>query len=661
MSDVYIPGVKSRFNSEKIIEDLMKLERIPKDRAESNIERFETEKGYWQEIGRRISSLRESSRQLFSFQNPFSDRIVRSGDDSVIIGTARRDTTEQERSFTVKQTAQADRFLSTPLEENYRVDSGNYSFSVGKEVISFEFRGGTLKEFTEALNRRGRDLLQSSLVTVNPGTKSLLIESKVTGEENRLVLSGAASLLGEKTGMIGRVNYSHIDFTNEVVQVKAGETSQIPIGFETPFAGNWVLKLEASTELRPETPRPVPRPPPGPSIPQTGSISYGGIIVENDDSSVTLPRWTPPEQPKRVDNLQILSIGFSDGSSLELPPISDSPGFNGYQYNLTDLAPGKTIVSLNLVNDNTHRDINIRNVQIFDPAALGGVKPLNAVSTAQDAIISMEGIEVRRSSNQIEDLIPGVTLTAVGVSDRPVRLRIEPDREAVKDSIIGLVGNYNRLMAEINVLTRNDDRIIEELSYLTKEEKAEYRERMGSFSGDSTLMQLRNSLMRIMSSPYPTSAEQDLTLLAQIGVGTDVRRSGATGGMDASRLRGYLEIDEKALDAAIATKLPAIKDLFSSDTTGDLLPDTGIAYSVDALAKPYAETGGFISLKTGNINSRIDQENRRIQTLDRQLSAKEADLKRQYGQMESAYSRMEQMSTSLDRFQQQNSNNNNNR
>ena len=46
MSDVYIPGVRSRFNSEKIIEDLMKLERVPKERAERNVERFESEKGY---------------------------------------------------------------------------------------------------------------------------------------------------------------------------------------------------------------------------------------------------------------------------------------------------------------------------------------------------------------------------------------------------------------------------------------------------------------------------------------------------------------------------------------------------------------------------------------------------------------------------------------
>jgi flagellar hook-associated protein 2 len=166
-------------------------------------------------------------------------------------------------------------------------------------------------------------------------------------------------------------------------------------------------------------------------------------------------------------------------------------------------------------------------------------------------------------------------------------------------------------------------------------------------------MQLRNSLLRIINTPYPTSEERDLTLLTQIGVGTDVRRSGVSAGPDPSRLRGYLEIDEKALDAAIASKLRGMKELFASDTTGDLLPDTGVAYSMDALARPYAESGGLIALRTGTMTSRIDQERQHIQTLDRQLAAKEADLRRQYGQMEGAYRRMEQMSTSMDRFQQQ--------
>jgi flagellar hook-associated protein 2 len=297
---------------------------------------------------------------------------------------------------------------------------------------------------------------------------------------------------------------------------------------------------------------------------------------------------------------------------------------------------------------------------MINPEALGCFRPRNPVSTAQDAVITMEGIEIRRDTNTIDDLIPGVTLNTRGVSSRPVTLGIEPDREEIKDSIITLIGNYNRLMAEMNVLTRNDTAIIEELTYLSDDERETMAARLGAFSGDSILSQFRNNLQRTASMPYPTSGEeQDYMLLAQIGISTNASRSGIGGGYDPARLRGYLEIDEKVLDAALETKLPVIRQLFGYDTDGDLIVDSGLAYTIENLSKPYVESGGFISLKAGTIDSRISQDRRRIETMDRQLAAREAQLKLQYGEMEGAYSRMEQMSTSLDSLNRQTGTNNN--
>jgi flagellar hook-associated protein 2 len=675
MSDIYVPGVKSRFNSEKLIEDLMKVERIPKERTEKNIENLEAEKTYWQEVGRRVNSLRDSARLLFSFQNPFNDRIARSSDESVITGAATREAVEQNYRFTVKQVAQADRFLSPPLDDSFKVDSGTYTFTVGKDEVSFSFRGGTLKEFTDALNRRGREKIGASLIAVERGAKSLLIESKITGAENRLGFSGDAEKLAVRAGLVEPVNQSRRDISlnsetlrvdpasageagteGEVLQVKAGASVSIPLNPPVLSDSSLVLQIETATRLFADVPLTAPKPPPGPSAAPSGSISYGGIVIENDPSQTPLPPWTPPEPPLRRDNLELLSLSFSDGTTLSLPPLEDSPGFSARQYPLADAGAGKTITALNIRNDNTHRDLSLRNIAFFDPAVQGGVKARNAVSSAQDALITMEGIEIRRPVNSIDDLIPGVTLTVQGLSDRPVSLEIQPDREGVKDAIISLAGNYNRLMAEINVLTRSDDRIIEELSYLSADEREEMKKRQGAFSGDSTLNQFKNTLQRAAASPYPTPEERDLALLAQIGVGTDVRRSGG-GTYDPSRLRGYLEIDEKVLDAAIAAKLPAIQQFFGSDANGDMIIDTGLAYTLDTLAKPFVESGGFISLKTGTIDSRISQDKRRIDTMERQLAAKEAALKIQYGQMEGAYNRMEQMTTSIDQFSQQNNNN----
>jgi flagellar hook-associated protein 2 len=676
MSDIYVPGVKSRFNTDKLIEDLLKVERVPRDRVERHVDTLKTEKTYWQDMGRRMSALRDSSRLLFSFQNPFNERIVVSQDDSVIGAAATREATEQQHRFTVKQLAAADRFISSPLEENFKVPGGTYSFSVGDSQISFAFRGGSLREFSEFLNRRGKEKIQSSLIAVEPGTKSLLIESLVTGEKNHLGFYDDSETLAIKTGMAERVNDTRVDFSltdlmvragrnsdpnlislkEELLNVSAGGRALITPRVTIHSSPDLVISFETLTEVKRTGAVELPLPPQGPEIPSSGAANYGGITVENDLSAVPIPPWTPPEPPRRVDDFGVLTFNYSDGTTTILPPISDSENFKPYQYRLTDIAGDKTIVSLELVNSNTHRDVSIRNIRIFDPQATeGGFKPNHPVSLAADAVITMDGIEVKRPTNTIDDLIPGLTLTPRNISDRPITLEVQPDRESIKEAIISLVGNYNRLVAEVNVLTRNDDRIIEELSYLTPEEQEDYRKRLGVFSGDSTLSQFKNTIQRAAVSPYPTS--ESPMLLSQIGIGTDVRRSGATSGYDASRLRGYLEIDERTLDTALETKIPQIRQLFGYDSDGDLIIDSGLAHTMDTLTRPYVETGGIISLKSSAIDSRVNQDQRRMETLDRQLASKESALRIQYGQMEGSFTRMERMSTSLDEFSQRANNN----
>jgi len=671
MSDIYIPGVKSRFNTDKLIEDLMKVERIPKDRAEKQIESLQAEKGYWQEMGRRVNSLRESARSLYSFQNPFSERTARSSDETVMTATATRQAVEQERNFSVKQIAKADRFLSDPLDNSFKVDPGNYTFKIGDEEITLNYRGGSLKDFADVLSRRGRGKLKAGVVNVESGKQSFLIESLVTGSQNNLTFLNDSVNLARKTGITGKSAAraedenplpDKVTVKAETLTVSAGKKSNVDFPDDArnlAVQKGMILSFETSTRIIPSDTQ-VKTPPSGPEIPGAGSINYRGITIENETSSVPLPKWEAPPVPVKVDDMAVLSLEFTDGSSAALPLIQDSSGFMPAKINLDEFAGDKTLASLVIVNNNTNRDFSIRNVSIFNPnPPKTDAAPDNVLSSAQDAIVEMEGIEIKRPTNEISDLIPGVTIFAKAPSDAPVRLNIESDREAIKEAIVTFVGNYNRLVGELNVLTRTDERVLQELNYLTPDERTEMKKRLGSFSGDSMLNQFKNRLQQAVTGAYPTDAEQELSLLAQIGIGTDVRRAGATTGYNPSQLRGYLEIDEKILDGALQKDLRSIQQLFGYDSTGDLIADTGVAVVLDTLTKPYVETGGIISLRTGGIDSKINQEQRRIVTLDRQLEAKEAALQRQYGNMENAFNRMEKMGTAMDNFSKQANANNN--
>ncbi|MDR2543692.1 MAG: flagellar filament capping protein FliD [Treponema sp.] len=667
MSDIYVPGIRSRFNTEQIVEDLMTIERIPRNRVQNNIDTLQLQKGYLQEVGRRVSSLGESARFLFSFQNPFHDRIVQSGDDSVITATANRQASEQTLRFSVKQTAQADRFLSQPLDERMRLEAGTYTFTVGNDEISIPFRGGTLRDFVDILNRRGRDKISASFISVQSGTRSLLIESRETGAGARLGFAGDAKDLALNIGMMQPnpgseaqrsipINentvrgVSNTMINDGVLQVPVQTSASIPLNITVSDNSPLVLRLETRTNVDSNN-AVIPGPPPGPSVP-SGSVTFGGITIQNEPSSAPTPAWQAPPVPVRNDDMSVLTLAFSDGTSVKLPAISDSGNFVPRQYDLADFARGKTIVSLNVENANTHREVLIGNAEILDPTATSdGLRPVNAVSTARDAIVSMEGLEISRSTNIIDDLIPGVTLNVRGVSERQIDLNVSANIPAVKDAIISFVGNYNRLMAELNILTRRDDSVIDDITYMSSDEASEMRERLGVFSTDSALVTLRNNLQRVITAPYPTHLERELTLLSQIGVSTNADRAS---GYDPSRLRGYLQINERELDAALETKITAIRELFANDTTGDLLADTGVAFNVDALIRPFSGSAGIISLKANAIDSRIGQDERRLVTIDRQLASKEQELRIQYARMEAAYAQMERMSSSLDNFSQQN-------
>jgi len=181
--------------------------------------------------------------------------------------------------------------------------------------------------------------------------------------------------------------------------------------------------------------------------------------------------------------------------------------------------------------------------------------------------------------------------------------------------------------------------------YLSDDEKKSLSERLGLFQGDITVSQIRSRLQSAAMAAYRTSAGP--VVLGTVGISTNSNRGS---GYDAARLRGYLEIDEKTLDAALKDRFDVIRDLFGHDSDGDLIVDTGAAFALDALIKPYVETGGILAGRTSTLNSQITRQEREIESLERQLATKERDLRRQYGLMEGALGQLESTSSAITNY-----------
>lgn len=671
MSDFAIPGVNDKYNTQKIIDALMEAKREPLKRMQKEVDLEKQQKGSWMDVSHRLSTLRDSSRALYGFQNPFNDRIASSSDEKTLVASASRQALEETKQILVKKVATADRFLSQPLPRDFVVDPGDYVFRVGDKEVRLSWKGGSLKGFVDALNAKGGDLLSASVVNDTPSTQVLLIEAKVTGVKNRLTLQGAAADLGVKAGMLERSLTASrqvqldqktvstwttspapgaIQIQNGTITLNPGSEIKVPVSPAATLSKNMVLELSVKVEHLPEAPQAQVQPPPGPSVPSTGGIDFQGIRIESEPSRTPLPPWTPPKPPEKVDDLQMLFME-ADGQVIPLPPLSDTTDFQKIQIPVGEQA--SSLSGIDLRNRNTFRRLSVKDISLYDKTQRGDYVPKKALAEAGDAVISVDGIDVTRPSNTIDDVLPGVTLNLKAPSDSPVTLTVKHDVEGIKKQIMDLVGAYNRTITQIDVLTRKDPQVIEDASYLTDEEKKKAQDDMGLLMGEISLMQLKNSLQNIMMNPYSTSLGRDMRLLAQIGISTDARAPGALS-LDRTKLRGYLEIDEAKLTTAIDQHPEAVKQLFGNDTTGGLVINSGAAFSLDTLLRPYIETTGIYPQRVTNLDNQIARNSRSIDDYKSKLDDYLAELKRKYGQMQSSLDALQKNSQSLQNFNKQN-------
>ncbi len=656
MSDISIPGTSTDAYKD-VIDVTLKASRPyqQKEAALENIELYKKQKTAWQTINRSSTTLRTTAQSLYSFENPFDSYTAISSDDKYLTAQATREAMGGIREIEIIQTASPDKFLSRSLDKNMKIEAGTYTFVSGNETISFKYKGGSLKNFVQTLNRRGKGLVTGSLLRNTSSTMVMTIEGSKSGVENRLEFLDDAFDWGLSLGIIkqtqsGARNYDfppvlnkeNCSVSNGVLTVLPGGELEYPFNPAVEAREDYVLELTVSVESLPREKYIPPEPPPGPRIPSAGNVEFSGILVENAPSKVDLPPWTPPPPPPYRHDMEMVSVVAGD-SVIPLGEIIDSDEKQVIRLPLEAL--GADVTSLKIRNNNTHNIVHLERLRTHKPGFRGDYAPARPVKEASDSRILLDGVEITRSSNTIDDLLPGLTLNLKKTTEEPIELTVEADREKIKDEIIKLVAYYDQMVKDILIYTSRDESIIDEIDYLEKDEIEQAREQLGIFQSDSALLMLKSKMQTIMMNAYPTSDESEITLLAQLGISTNATSSS---GINSAQLRGYLEIDEEKLDSALQSlDLQIVKELFGYDTDNDLVIDSGVAWSLNRLLKAYDQTGGIIANRISTLDSQLSTAESRIATYDRQLERKEQQLKEKYGQMDAALKSLDSMTESL--------------
>lgn len=686
MAGLNIPGVTDQYNTNDTVEKLMKIERIPLTREQNQLESLKTEKNAWRDINTKLSSLRDNTKTLYSFENPFNSKLTSSTEEYAITAEANRSASLQSFKVDVIQAASSDRFLTDELENDFKVPVGTYTYKVGEKQITFNWKGGTLKDFSNAINKRGNNIIKSSIIGASAGNKSLLIEAVPTGKENRLIFEDDAKTFAFDSGMVDKIKSQTQTFASSQTEIlpvnkieydepvympplsltntKYDEEKQTatvePRGAyqvkvpekilrDTDLHLQFTITQKETEDITPEINKTLIQP----ELPDAGTAEYGGIIISNNLSDTNLN--LPPEPPAPLEPVKTNSILYAvmeDRSEKEIPytPAEDGKAAQ-IDVKLSEYPGLKAIAIRNL---NTGTSYEISSFTALDPVKDLGYGPKHPVSTADDAIIKYEGITITRSSNKIDDVVPEITLNIHDKTEKTATIAVKPDTEASKAAIIEFVGKYNQAVAELNILSQNKQEIIDELDYLSPEEKEAEQKKLGLFQSDFSLTNIKSNMSSTLAARYLFSDTAEITMLSQLGIATNA--GGYSGGYSQSKLRGYLEIDEKKLDDAISNHLDDIKMLFGYDSDGDLIVDTGIAYKLDKQISAYTQTGGILAMKTSSLDSKIKSSESKISKLENQMAKKEAELRNKYSQMEGSLNSLEAQQNTISNFTKQQQN-----
>ncbi|MDR7121107.1 flagellar filament capping protein FliD [Rheinheimera soli] len=188
-------------------------------------------------------------------------------------------------------------------------------------------------------------------------------------------------------------------------------------------------------------------------------------------------------------------------------------------------------------------------------AAVAGATQLKA---AQDAIVKLgaeNAITVTSASNQLENVIAGVTIDLKKAqlgTDQPVQIKVEQDPKAVEEKLKKFVDGYNALIKQIS----SDS----------------------SLNSDTMARSISNQMRQSFQKLY------EGTPLSSIGIAFD--------------RNGVLSVDSKKLSSALSENPTKIEDM--------LVGNSGLFSGLQASLEPFTKRSGMMKSKQQTIQASLD-------------------------------------------------------
>ncbi len=241
--------------------------------------------------------------------------------------------------------------------------------------------------------------------------------------------------------------------------------------------------------------------------------------------------------------------------------------------------------------------------------------PARELQAPADAMIKVDGLEISRSSNTIDDLIDGLTLEITGKGSASVDVVL--DAEKAVTSVKSMVEAYNAAMDWINIRVNEKE---------DEDAESDFEVRWGLLHGDRLLWSTKQNMRNIVSDVRnSSSADGDYKTLSSVGIATKSSNYGKS---------GELDFDESAFMEAMLSDPSAVKGLMNS------FASEMKTFAESMISDSSISVGGTIA-KEGSLSNRIDSLETNSNSIDERIENLEARLAMEKASLESLYANME--------------------
>lgn len=302
---------------------------------------------------------------------------------------------------------------------------------------------------------------------------------------------------------------------------------------------------------------------------------------------------------------------------------TDNFGVNVNIINAGGTAGTKLVFNSSITGDDNQLVVTNNNSEL-DAISSG---QLITSQAAQDAIIEVDGIAARSSSNTFTNTIQDVSLVvkAETPAGNNAKLTVATDKDQAKEKIEEFIKSYNALVDQISGLTKPRT--------LGSDGKTVTSEG-GALSADPMPRNLMSQMRAILGGNVE-GADPSLSTLYAMGITFD--KDGKLEISSSTEFGG--ESGRKRFDKALDENFDNIAKLFDGET--------GLATRLDGFIKEFNQAGGLIATKEQSIKLQLDKNTKDAEAASRYIASYEESMRKRYTALDSLLASLQRTQTNI--------------